>query len=80
MSDTLVKGRQILLMVFEWYRVVEADGAVFDFTHLNAVKMHDQDLAKFMDQLWYTVEGASGISISTRGTRAGCSLGDLFFP
>ena len=42
------KGREILYMIIDWYKLVEADGAIFDFSHLNAVKSVGQDLSSFL--------------------------------
>ena len=50
LKGEMVKGRQIRLMIIEWYKFVEADGYIFDFAHLQAVKMRDQDLRGFIDE------------------------------
>ena len=61
MGDTNVTGRQILWMSMDWYRVVEADGCIFDFTHLNSVKLQDRDLSGFL-QVWdHTLSGMKSI-------------------
>ena len=44
-------------MILDWCKVVEADGAVFDFTHFNDVKMVDNNLSQFIEQWDYTLFG-----------------------
>ena len=46
----MAKGRQNPLMILDWKKVVAADGCIFDFAHLQAVKIHDQDLSGFIDE------------------------------
>ena len=48
-------------MTIDWYKVAEADGCIFDFTHLQAVKMHDQDLSGFIDEWDYTLLGMKSV-------------------
>ena len=53
----MVNGRQVLLMIIDWYKVAKADGCIFDFTHLQAVKIHDQALSGLIDEWDYALLG-----------------------
>ena len=41
----LLKGRRMLKIIYDWHRVVEAEGCIYDITHLESVKMHNQNLS-----------------------------------
>ena len=56
-----MKGMHIFHMILDWYKLVEADGCIFDFTHLNAVKMVDQDLTAFISEWDYTIMGMKAV-------------------
>ena len=43
----LISGRQLLFMVYEWYKVEEDDKAVHDIKRLLNLRMHNNDLAKW---------------------------------
>ena len=45
-------------MIIDWYKVVEADGCIFDFALLQAVKTHDQVLSGFIDERGRALLGA----------------------
>ena len=65
MMNRLLNGRQTLHMIFEWYKLVEEDGCIFDFTHLTAVRMKDNNLSKFLDDWDHTLSGMSAIPESS---------------
>ena len=47
-EDFYLKGRQVLLMMIEWYRVCDSAGAIYEFSHLQATKRTGNNLSKFM--------------------------------
>ena len=50
----LLKGRQVLHVIYEYYRVAEADGAVLEFEDLALLKMKGHNLEEFINA-WETV-------------------------
>ena len=48
MGHEMVLGHQILRMIMDRHKVVEADGRIFDFARLNSVKLFDRDLSGFL--------------------------------
>ena len=45
----MMTGRQILLMIYDHYRVTEVDNNILDLEDLIAVKMVGDDLRRFYD-------------------------------
>ena len=46
-EDKLLKGRQVLHFIYEYYRVAEADGAVLEFEDLVGLRMRHNNLEEF---------------------------------
>ena len=44
-----MKGRQILRLIYEHYRICEIDGSLIDFQGLLNVKMHNDNLRRFLN-------------------------------
>ena len=53
-EDKFLNGRQILYEVYGYYQLRDEDGVVLQFQDLLAVKLHNDDLIKFMRD-WDTV-------------------------
>ena len=53
----MLKGRQLLLQVYHWYRTNEALGACFDITDLMTVQLKNDDLSTFVCSWRYTIAG-----------------------
>ena len=48
----LLRGRQMLLIILDWFRLAEIEGACLEFKALIAIQMQDGNLEKFMDK-WH---------------------------
>ena len=74
----LLKGRQILWLVYQHYKTSEVEGEMLEMQDLLAVRMVSEDLRKFLndweiDACWNasrTTNGTPGNSIQTRSQQA----------
>ena len=44
----MLKGRQIYWVILQSYKVTEAEDSIHDFERINALRMRDDDLARFL--------------------------------
>ena len=57
----LMKGREILHVIYKHFKVSEAEGHILDFQDLIAVRMHGDDLRAFLDEWELTLAGMNKI-------------------
>ena len=56
-AGKMMTGRQILLMIYNYFRVAEVDNNILDLEDLIAVKMVNDDLRRFYDEWEMTLTG-----------------------
>ena len=53
----LLKGRQILWLIYQHYRTTEAEGQMLDLQDLMAVRLQHDDARKFLNDWEMTLQG-----------------------